>query len=47
MSRPRTFLGFVFGSDEAAYRFLERLGLVPFLTRCAEFVNRIVKRLGL
>lgn len=44
MARPHTLLGWLFGSDEAAYRFLERLGLVPFLTRCAQLINRVLTR---
>lgn len=42
--RPRTLLGWLFGSDEAAFRFLERLGVVPFLTRIVEFLNRLLTR---
>jgi hypothetical protein len=40
--RPRSLLGWIFGSDEAALNFIRRLGLEPFLIRCVELLNRLL-----
>jgi hypothetical protein len=44
--RPRTVLGWIFGSDQAALDFLRRVGLEPLLVRLLRALNRGLYRVN-
>lgn len=42
--RPRTLLGWILGSDQDAYKLIQRLGLEKPLLRIVHALNRLLTR---
>jgi hypothetical protein len=42
--RPRTLLGWLLGSDEAALNLIRKLGIEPFLSACLRGLDRTLRR---